>query len=539
MAAKKQTIVNVVLKTGVQPRPPVVVVVGHVDHGKTTLLDYVRKANVAAREAGGITQAVGAYEIERTVRGAEENESGEPRKITFIDTPGHEAFSAMRSRGATIADLAILVVAADEGVKPQTREAIKILEETKTPFVVALNKIDKAGLGGIEKTKAALAEAGVLLEGYGGQVSWHGISAKTGEGVDDLLDLILLAADVEGLTYDPGAAGSGFVLEVKRDPRRGIEASVIIKDGVLRRGDAIATSTAGGKVKILEDFAGRAAGELAPSAPALIIGFETLPQVGEEFTVGAVHDPSRLSPNVAKKNAPEGRVAAAARGVAPTGASAKNTNTLNLILKASDAGSLEVLSVVLKNVHAQNAAGAGGGATGAANKEVRIIDESVGDITDGDVRHASATGSTIIGFKNRIEKGARNLADAQSIEIITSNIVYDLSKAVEEFLTGKRGPAAAGELEVLAIFNQDKLDKQLVGGRVIAGTFRAKATCEIMRLQQGADSSDAPAAIGTGRVLELREKKSEIASAEKGKEIGVLLSAQALVQAGDKLIIKK
>lgn len=494
-AAKAQTKIS--QETGLQPRPPVVVVVGHVDHGKTTLLDYIRKATVAAREAGGITQAVGAYEIEHG-----------GRKITFIDTPGHEAFTAMRSRGASIADLAILVVAADEGVKPQTREAIKILEETKTPFIVALNKIDKAGAGGIEKTKGDLASAGVLLEGYGGQVSYHGISAKTGEGVGDLLDLLLLTADVEDLTYDPGAAGSGFVLEVRREARRGIEASVIIKDGKLMRGDAIVTETASGKIKILEDFAGRAVGELSPSAPALIIGFDAMPKTGEKFTVGAA---SSVAPVPAKP-----------RQV--SGSAPKNKISLNLILKSSDAGSLEALSVVLRSVNPKG------------GKEIHIVDESVGDISDGDVRHASATGSTIIGFKNRIEKGARTLADAQSVEVITSNIVYDLAKAVEEFLTGARGPAAFGELEVLAVFGQDKLEKQLVGGRVAAGSFRPKATCEIVR---PATDGGPAGPVGTGRILELREKKSEIASAEAGKEIGVLISSQVLITVGDKLVIKK
>ncbi|HVO29083.1 MAG TPA: translation initiation factor IF-2, partial [Candidatus Paceibacterota bacterium] len=471
MARKNEVKTSQPVKAGSvrEPRPPVVVVVGHVDHGKTTLLDHIRKATVAAREAGGITQAVGAYEIEHN-----------GRRITFIDTPGHEAFSAMRSRGAEVADLAILVVAADEGVKPQTREAIKILENAKTPFVVALNKIDKAGASGVEKAKASLAEAGVLLEGYGGQVSWHGISAKTGEGVDGLLDLILLAADVEELTCDPGAAGSGFILEVRRDPRRGVEVSAIVKDGTLRRGDAIATATAAGKVKILENFAGKAAGELAPSAPALIIGFESLPNVGEAFTVGAF------------RGAP---AAIAGRQISPM--APKNANTLNLILKASDAGSLEALAVVLRGVDQK------------AGKEVFLVDQSVGDVNDGDVRLASATGSTIIGFKNRVEKGARNLADAQFVEVITSNIVYDLAKAVEEYLTGARGPAAVGELEVLALFNQDKLDKQLIGGRVANGTFRAKATCEIVREEQES--------LGAGRILELREKKSEIAAAEKGR----------------------
>lgn len=523
MATKPNATVTSPAKTESQSqsRPPVVVVVGHVDHGKTTLLDYIRKANVAAREAGGITQAVGAYEIEHTSTGAH------ARKITFIDTPGHEAFSAMRARGAQIADLAILVVAADEGPKPQTREAIKILEETQTPFIVALNKIDKAGAAGIEKTKGALAEAGVLLEGYGGSISWQGVAAKTGEGVDELLDLILLASDLEDLRYQPTASARGFVLEARRDARRGIEASVIIKDGILRRGDDIATATARGKVKILENFAGAVVNELSPSAPAIVIGFDELPQVGEEFFTGEVARAMKVAATGANENAGAKKNAVVARVAPPK-------NALNLILKASDAGSLEALAIVLGSIDAGN--------TGSGTSSVHIIEQSVGDITDGDVKHALATGSTIIGFKNRVASGAATLADAQRIRIITSKIVYDLEKAVEEFLTGMNEPVV-GELEVLAIFNAEKMDKQLVGGRVTTGTFRAKAACDIQRadaIPTGGTAGDAAVqSIGAGRILELREKKSEIATAEKGKEIGVLVSAAGAIQIGDKLIIRK
>ena len=225
-------------------RPPIVVVMGHVDHGKTTLLDFIRKANVAAREAGGITQATSAYEIVHA-----------GRKMTFIDTPGHEAFTAMRSRGAKIADIAVLIVAADDGVKPQTKEVIQTLEETKTPYVVAFTKVDKTG-DNFDKAKNDLMAAGVLLEGFGGQISFQGVSGKTGEGVPELLDLLLLAVDMENLSYDPSAPASGYVLEARRDPRRGNEATVIVKDGTLRRGVEIKTQSAAGKVKILEDFTG-------------------------------------------------------------------------------------------------------------------------------------------------------------------------------------------------------------------------------------------------------------------------------------------
>ncbi len=475
---------------------------GHVDHGKTTLLDYIRKANVAAREAGGITQAVGAYEIEHG-----------GRKITFIDTPGHEAFTAMRSRGALIADIAILVVAADEGVKPQTKEAISIIQEANIPFVVAINKIDRTD-GNLDRARNDLMSAGVLLEGYGGQISYHGVSAKTGDGVNDLLDLVLLVADVEELTYDPDAQASGYVLEARRDPRRCIEATVIIKEGTLQRGDTIKTATATGKVKILENFLEKTVSSLEPSAPAVIIGFENLPKVGETFAVG---DLKTTEAGASPAGAKPGHSGSARKTIMPGQA---KENALYLILKASDAGSLEALSVVLKNVNPPQ------------GKEVSIIDEMVGDITDGDVKHAVATGATIIGFKNKVEKGARNLGEAQGVNIITSEIVYDLAKAVEDFLTGARGPAAAGELEVLAVFNQEKSEKQLVGGRVVNGTFRPKATFELLR-----GTSSVP--VAQGRVLNLREKKTEITHAESGKEIGVLVSSPSLVQVGDKLVIRK
>jgi translation initiation factor IF-2 len=479
-------------------RPPVVVIVGHVDHGKTTLLDYIRKSNVADREAGGITQATSAYEI---IHGG--------RKITFIDTPGHEAFGAMRTRGAQAADLAILVISAEEGMKPQTKEALKILEDTKTPFVAAFTKIDRTN-GNIDKPRNDLMAAGVLLEGFGGQVSFHGVSGKTGEGVPELLEMLLLMADVEEFSYDPAADAKGFVLEARREPQRGIEAMLILKDGTLTRGAAIATPSAQGKVKILENFLGKTVNELTPSAPAVVIGFETLPQIGEEFATGTSAE-VQATRGAALRQKPESR-------------NMKNGGAdLPLILKASDAGSLEALLVVLRGIeHAEE-------------KGLRIIESSVGDITDGDVKLAATTGATIIGFKCRIEKAAQGYGEAQGVRIITSKIVYDLEKAVNDYLVEQLSPIA-GEIEVLALFNQVKLQKQLVGGRVTHGTFRAPATCEVLR-QAGPEVPHTP--LGTGKVVSLHEKKTEIAQAEKGKEIGVVVGSSVLIQIGDRLVIKK
>jgi translation initiation factor IF-2 len=508
----KETLKTIAIASSTKQRPPIVVIMGHVDHGKTTLLDYIRKANIAGREAGGITQAVGAYEIEHT-----STESGEKRKITFIDTPGHEAFSAMRERGAEVADLAILVIAADEGAKPQTKDAIKTIEDSKTPFIVAINKIDKTG-GNLDKARNDLMAAGVFLEGYGGQVSYHGISAKTGEGVSELLDLVLLSADLEELTYDASAPASGYVLEARRDPKRGIEATVIVKNGTLHRGDAIHTATVGGKVKILENFLGKTVQELEPSAPALIIGFDEIPKVGEAFAIG------ERSGEMSARSGAGGHGGQSQQGqnhVAEAHLAKSKPNTLNLILKASDAGSLEALSVVLRSTDQKG------------GKEINIIEEDVGDITDGDIRHAMATKATVIGFKNRVAGGAKVLADAQAVTVITSEIVYDLTTAVEDFFSGKRGPAASGELEVLALFNQEKLPKQLVGGRVTNGTFHERGAFDIVRGPLGTTP------LGNGKILGLREKKTVIAQAEKGKEIGVYVDTSVKIEIGDRLVIRK
>ncbi|MFA5084402.1 MAG: translation initiation factor IF-2, partial [Candidatus Paceibacterota bacterium] len=350
-------------------RPPIVVVMGHVDHGKTSLLDYIRKTNVTAREAGGITQTIGAYEITHN-----------SKLITFIDTPGHEAFSKMRARGAQAADLAILVVAADEGVKPQTKEALSQIQAAKLPFIVAINKIDKPDIN-LDKVKNELLTAGVLLEGYGGNVSWQAISAKTGQGVGELLDLILLAAEMESLKYDPKVQAKGIVVEALRDNRRGLVVSVIVEDGTLKSGENINTPTAGGKIKSLKNFLGEDVKSLEPSAPALILGFDSLPQIGEEFLTGEItfHLMDMPLP-VAKKSL-------AAKG--------EDSDKTKVILKADNAGSLEALVDIIKFF--------------PAAKPVEIVDFSVGRIDEGDFRRAADTKALIIGFRTKLDPTAENL----------------------------------------------------------------------------------------------------------------------------------
>jgi len=469
-------------------RPPIVVVMGHVDHGKTSLLDFIRRTNVIAKEAGGITQSIGAYEIEHN-----------GKKITFIDTPGHEAFSKMRGRGAKVADLAILVVAAEDGVKPQTKESIKIIKETKTPFVVAINKIDKPNAD-IEKTKNDLMTNGVLLEGYGGNISWQAISAKTGQGVNELLDLILLAAEMENLTYNPDENASGVIIEAKADSRSGIIVSAIVKNGILKTNDRIATASACGKIKNLENFLGKKIDTLSPSSPAIILGFETLPQIGEEFTSGNID----LMEIQTESEKPSTQFIASNKD---------NLPELNLILKADVSGSLETLSEIIKTLKNENV-------------KINVIDESIGEITDGDIKSAFSSNAIITGFRVKTNKIAENLAKAQNVKIISSEIIYELIEAIQKEIKLLETPPPQGELEILKIFSQ-KNKKQLIGGKVIAGKIKNNNRLKITR-----ENNE----IGFGKITSLKKYKQEVNEVLLNEECGLVFESDISIVVGDRLI---
>lgn len=482
-------------------RQPIVVVVGHVDHGKTTLLDYIRKTEVASKEAGGITQAIGAYEV---AHAPSEAAASETQQITFIDTPGHEAFTSMRSRGARVADLAVLVVAADESIKPQTEEAILILKETKTPFVVAINKIDAPGAD-VDRVKNDLTAHGVLLEGFGGDVSYQAISAKSGEGVRELLDLLVLAADLEGFSYDPKAPANGFVLEARMNARRGIEATLILREGVLRKGDAIGTATTGGKVRILENFRGGAAGEIHAGQPAIVIGFDALPKAGEVFSAGGetqekMKDALRGAPILKKDISGE----------------AEEGDAFLLILKADDAGSVEALTEIVGAMKLE--------------RPLKVLSIGVGDVTEGDVKLAISAGAAIIGFKSKIDKAAHALAQAHGILIVTSNIVYDLVSAIEELAVKLKTGVVIGTLEVLALFNQKRLDKQLVGGKITQGVFPGKGKFHIERNSER---------IGVGRILSIESQKKEVPSVPAGNDAGIIVGSDQKIEVGDVFVMEK
>ncbi|OGM91808.1 hypothetical protein A2755_00460 [Candidatus Wolfebacteria bacterium RIFCSPHIGHO2_01_FULL_48_22] len=499
-------------KTQAIPRPPIVVVVGHVDHGKSTLLDFIRKTNIVAREAGGITQSIGAYEVEHP-----STSSGQvPQKITFIDTPGHEAFTKMRERGARVADIAILIVAADDGVKPQTKEAIEILRREGTPFVVAINKIDKNNADP-ERTKQSLLKEQVLLEKYGGDVSWVEISAKEGTGVNELLDHVLLMWEMDKPTFDPAAEAKGFVLESERDSRKGIMASVIITNGTLKSGQFIATKSACGKIKILETFLGERAKELVPASPAVVFGFDELPQVGEEFRAGELE----LSTDVLPK--PEERPQQAV-----TQTKEANENTIKLILKADVSGSVEALEQVITNAPLEG-------------KTIKILSREVGDITDGDVKNAETFDAYIIGFNVKPTKSADTYARGKHIDIILSNIIYRLVEELQEKAKHIGEPVALGKLQVLATFSQ-KNKKQVIGGKVTEGYLTLNERFKIVRgvipAQAGLPAQTGEE-VGRGKITNLQKGKNDVKKVEAETECGLMVESETEIQKGDILVVEQ
>jgi translation initiation factor IF-2 len=479
------------IKKDIKLRPPIVVVVGHVDHGKTTILDFIRKTSVVASEAGGITQSIGAYEVEHN-----------GKKITFIDTPGHEAFCAMRAHGAKIADIAILVIAANEGIKAQTTEAINVLKKTQTPFVIAITKIDIPSAD-VEKVKNELLSSGILLEGSGGDISWQIVSGKTGEGIDELLGLVILTGEVIGLSYDPKARATGFILETKKDSRRGIIVSGILKDGTLKQGDEIVTQTVAGKIKILENFRGERAKELIPSAPVVMCGFEEPPRTGEQFWAGDVNiEVVGLMGDNKDHQLPSDKkieeLEEAEKGTLKKG--------IKAVLKADTHGSLEALKQVLGD-------------------KVVATESSVGEVSDNDIKYARSTNSIIVGFKVGVNKTEQRLAEAQDVKIITSDIIYKLFEAIETLEKTEKSEFKGGTVNILAIFNVGA-SKQTVGGKIVEGAVR---TGDMMSIERNGE------VIGRGKVKSLHENKEKVKEVIAEKEAGLVLETDIKIGKSDLL----
>src|SRR3989344_1393800 len=357
-------------KTTTVIRPPIIVVMGHIDHGKSTLLDYIRKTNVVADEAGGITQHLSAYEV------LHKNERGEDRKITFLDTPGHEAFQKMRLRGAEVADIAILIVSAEEGVKAQTLEAYASIKEAGLPLVVAINKIDRPNAN-IERTKQSLAENEIYLEGLGGDIPWVPVSAKVGTGIPELLDIMLLVADMQELTADPEKLAEGIVIETQRDPRKGISATLIITNGTLRSGIFLTSGNALSPVRIFEDFLGNPIKEARFSTPVRIVGWSDLPEIGGTFS-------SFETKKEAEQALTQKEITAEKKEkvVEENTEEEKEHVTIPVILRADAAGSLDAIEHELKKLESETVT-------------IRIVSKGVGAVSEGDVKAASGVVGTL------------------------------------------------------------------------------------------------------------------------------------------------
>lgn len=477
-------------------------VLGHIDHGKTTLLDQIRKTHVAEKESGGITQHIGAYQI---VLPAGRQEKG-GKKITFLDTPGHEAFSQMRSRGARVADIAILVVDCCEGVQAQTKEAILSIKKAGIQIIVVLNKIDKPEANP-EKTKRELSKEGVLVESLGGKVPQVLVSAKTGQGVEDLLELILLVAEMEDLKTDVSKSAEGAVIESYLDSQRGPTATLLLTEGILKKGDILGTLSTFGKIKSLESFRGVPLEKVLPSDPVIVVGFENVPKVGENFKVFPGIEEAKSYLKFLEKKAPEVLEISAEQKV------------LNLILKSDVLGSIEAIEEVLRGLPQEKVI-------------LRILKSEVGEISERDIKLAKGGRAVILGFRVKISPAAKILAERDKIKIMTFEIIYDLVEWVRKFMERIVEPELVrmelGKVKVLAIFLAEK-NRQIIGGKVTEGEVRKGVQIEIFRGNEEL--------VGKGRLINLQRNKKDIDRVSKGEECGMLYEGNVRVEEGDTLVI--
>ncbi len=486
--------------TGIKPsqlldRPPIIVVMGHIDHGKSTLLDYIRKTNLVDKEIGGITQNISAYEVVHN-----------QKKITFLDTPGHEAFGLLRGRGAGVADIAILVVSAEDGVKPQTTEAYQQIKELGLPFVVAINKIDKENAD-IERTKNSLLENEIYVEGYGGDTPVVAISAKTGEGVPELLDMLGLISDIAELKADPDLPAEGIIIEVARSKESGISATMIIKSGTLKMGMFVVAGESVAPIRFMENFLGKKIESATFSSPIRVIGFDSVPAAGTYFH------------SFYSRKEAEAFIETPRRKVASEKAEADSPERfiIPIIIKADNAGIIEAIEYELKKMETEKVG-------------LRILYSAIGDITDEDVKIASGKPQTLlIGFNANVSPATKNLAERMSVTIQTFDIIYKLNewlaKAVIEKTPKTEVEEKKGVAKVLKLFSQVK-DKQVLGARVEEGIISVGDDVKIMRRD---------VLIGQGKVKELQQMKAKVKEIGTDSEFGAMIESKIECAPGDKL----
>ncbi len=502
------------LAGAMQPRPPVVTIMGHVDHGKTSLLDAIRKTHVVAGEHGGITQHIGAYQVEVEHNGAK-------RKITFLDTPGHAAFTEMRARGASVTDIVILVVAADDGIMPQTVEAINHALAAKVPIIVAMNKMDKPDAKP-DRIKQQLTEHNLVVEDYGGDVVAVPVSAKDGSGLNDLLEYILLVAEVQELKADPSGPAMGAIVEAKVQPGRGPVATILVQSGTLRVGDNIVAGSTFGKVRAMTNERGERLLKATPATPVEVIGLNGTPNAGDKVEVAKNEKEARSQSDTKMQEQRDTRLSGTIKRLTLADyarASALVTiKDLNLVVKGDVQGSVEAVVGQLHKLEENKT---------EAEVRLNIKYSDVGNITDSDVLYAETTGSIIIGFNVRVEVAAQKTADRDGVDIRLYNIIYDLTedmdKAMKGLLTPIYEPAALGKAEVRQLFRTPK-------GIVIAGSFVTEG-----KLQRGTEVNvrRGKDIIFTGKIDTLRRVKDDVREVAQGYECGVVLQDFTDAKEGD------
>ncbi|HSL42562.1 MAG TPA: translation initiation factor IF-2 [Anaerolineales bacterium] len=488
-------------------RPPVVTILGHVDHGKTSLLDAIRQTDVAAGEAGGITQHIGAYQVELN-----------GRTITFLDTPGHAAFTQMRARGAQGADIVVLVVAADDGVMPQTREAIAHAKAARVPIIVALNKIDKANANP-ERVKQQLAEQELVPDEWGGNTMVIPVSAKQKQGIEDLLEGVLLVADNTAIRANPNGKVIGTVIEAELDRSKGVMATLLIQNGTLESGDIVVAGTAHGRLRALSDYKGKPVKKAGPSTPVAVMGLSDVPSAGDVFEVVDSEKEARLI--VAERQALAKSQAQAKKKVSLedlfANVQAGEAKELNLIVKADVQGSLDPIVSELNKL-------------GEGEIGIKILYAETGNIGDNDVMLASASSAIIIGFNVQADVSARRLAEKEGVDIRLYEIIYRMTEDIEKALSGMLEPETTekviGRAQVLAVFSASKFGK-VAGCRVTEGELRRNAK---VRLYRGTDI------IYEGDMGSLRHEKDDVKEVRQGYECGVGFKSFNDIQVGDQLV---
>ena len=484
--------------------PPVVTIMGHVDHGKTSLLDTIRKTKVAAGEAGGITQHIGAYQVE--VDG---------KKITFLDTPGHEAFTAMRARGAQVTHIAIIVVAADDGVMPQTREAIDHAQAAKVPIIIALNKIDKVDANP-DFVKQQLYDIGVVIEEYGGDVICVPVSARKGTGIDDLLEMILLVAEVQDIRANPNRPATGVIIEAKLEKNTGAVATVLIQQGTLKMGDNIVVGSMSGKVRAMFNDRGKRIQKAPPSTPVSILGLPEVPQAGDRLEVvsderKAKQAASKIAEQRRSESIPLGQVSLDTLYMQMQEGKVKE---LNVVLKCDVQGSAEAIKNALSKV-------------GEENIKVRLIHEGIGNINETDVHLAGASDAVIIGFNVKADGAAQRLAQKENVEIRYYDIIYKLIDDIQAALTGMLEPTyrevIEGHAEVQQTFKAGK-NTVIAGCRIIDGKITRSSQARVLRKKE---------MVYDGKIASLRRGRDDVREVATGYECGIVLEDFTEFEEGD------